>query len=32
VGNRIYVFGGGAKVGGEAATAVHEVLVLSETR
>lgn len=28
VGNRIYVFGGGTRVGGDAATAVHEVLVL----
>ncbi len=32
VGNRIYVFGGGTKVGGDAATAVHEVLVLDDGR
>lgn len=29
VGNRIFVFGGGTRTGGNAATAVHEVLVLS---
>ncbi len=28
VGNRIFVFGGGTKTGGNAATAIHEVLVL----
>ncbi len=32
VGNRIHVFGGGPKVGGDAATAVHEVLVLNGGR
>ncbi len=28
VGNRIFVFSGGTKTGGNAATAIHEVLVL----
>ena len=28
VGNRIFVFGGGTKTGGDAATTIHEVLVL----
>ncbi|WP_199192462.1 kelch repeat-containing protein [Chlorogloea sp. CCALA 695] len=28
VGNRIFVFGGGTKTGGNASTALHEVLVL----
>ncbi len=32
VGNRIHVFGGGTKVGGDAATAIHEVLVLGDGR
>jgi Kelch motif len=32
VGNRIFVFGGGTKTGGNAATTIHEVLVLPTDR
>jgi N-acetylneuraminic acid mutarotase len=32
LGNRIHVFGGGTRVGGEAASAAHEVLVVEEDR
>jgi N-acetylneuraminic acid mutarotase len=32
VDNRIHVFGGGTQVGGEAASAAHEVLVIGEDR
>jgi N-acetylneuraminic acid mutarotase len=32
VGNRIHVFGGGTRVGGEAASAVHEVLVVGKSK
>lgn len=32
VDNRIYVFGGGTRTGGNAATATHEVLVFPDVR